>query len=737
MKSNRRQFLRGAGASLVAASIPRVIAEDLPTPPDITQLLLAQGFDASAPGNCLMAIIGDTHIFLDTTDSRYTDKLDDGLVNELNGLTPAPSDLVFAGDLIISHSVAVGLARHPVLYERARSEMRIAKAQFQRFRPELSLWKIPGNHDTDKDEIVPTLWQEEIGTPPYQRLERAGMPVLLLNTGHSGGLDPVQISWFLQQAAGIPTDQEVLIIAHHPSFFYIAAEAGFKRVAAAAFAGHQAPVWIVGGHGHSFAERLYVDKGTRFVQMEVTCGSTKFFGDGNNPGYILLGLKDGKVACRIFRSVKKASFDVRPALPDMTPVQVDWPFGKIDYPAELFEESFYDRSNRLVAFTATDLRFGFVYTQSITFRIEPARFSGRLSEFLLLGRVGAAARPTALCSFSSAGLAGPWVSVPMPLDVLQVYRIPIPEELRNVAVLHIKLSTALPSNQSDITVGGWGTAASAQSLSGYEKWISTRYRTFLNTSATNPEAVAAGYTLPNIVRFAFNLPDLPAVPPSLPGVISGLPAYSTKSWKVADFRYSRRRASVSPDLIYWTEERERSGAWVPVAAERLWIKPLDEVWEEVAVRKVPGGEHSCLFRVRLQTPSGGTVVGPPAGDSNGNSIDDLVEYAFALNPSEPVRYYDPARPDRTGGMPVFSMVNADLRRLVFPRIKAGSNPGISYIIQQSADLDVWTDIPPSTMGETILRSSGDWEEVEVVVLNAESLRTYYRVKVTLSTPLVN
>jgi len=611
MNPNRRQFLRNAGAAVVAGSMPHARAQGSPLP-DVTQLLLSQGFDASAPGSCLMAIISDTHMFLDPNDARFTNKLEDVLVDELNGLTPALSDLVIAGDQIISHSAAIGIPRYPSLIPRIREEFRTAKAQLQRFRSNLPIWMVPGNHDTDREDIEPTFWMEEMGSPAYQRINKGGVPVILLNSGHSSGLDPVQRAWLEAQAASIPQDQEVLVIAHHPSFFYIAGETALKRMVAEAFAGHRATVWMVGGHGHSFADTLFVDKGTRFVQMEVTCGNPKMFNDGKPPGYILLGLKDGKIAARIFRSLKIMTFEVRPPVSAMSPVRVQWPFEKIRCPGELFEESFYDRAGRFVSYAGVDLRFQFVFVQYVMFRIEPARFAGKLTEFLLLGWVGPASLPSGLCSFSSNGPNGPWISLPIPAEVSRVYRFSIPEQFRNVAEIHVKVSTAIPSplNNSDLTVVGWGTAASPQSLTGYERWIAKRHRTFIATPATAPDAIAAGDTVSNIVRFAFNLPDGPV------------------------------------------------GSAVPVGS--------------------------------------------------------------------------------IGGLPLFSLTTSggSVSRLVFPRMKEAANPGVNYSVQQSPGLDGWAAVPESEMSETILRSMGDWEEVQITIPMGDSPQRYFRVNVGLAAPLV-
>ncbi len=81
-----------------------------------------------------------------------------------------------------------------------------------------------------------------------------GVSVFFLNSGHVGNLGPVQAQWFNTEAAKVNPDQEVLIVAHHPSFYSFVGETGIKRKIATAFKGHRAPIWIIGGHNHSFYE---------------------------------------------------------------------------------------------------------------------------------------------------------------------------------------------------------------------------------------------------------------------------------------------------------------------------------------------------------------------------------------------------------------------------------------------------------------------------------------------------
>ena len=214
-----------------------------------------------------------------------------------------------------------------------------------RFRPDMRLYAVPGNHDTDRFEVDAETWRAQLQIPPYQKKVLGGVPVFFLNSGHAGMPDPVQRAWFEEQARLIPPDQEVVIIAHHPSFFYVYEEIGLKKIVAQAFAKHRAPVWLVGGHGHAFGEQLLVSGSARFVQMEVTTGNPIQGSDGRSPGYVLLALQDGRVVHRAFRSVLESGFQSLKPVTQLTPYPLKWVFDSIEYPAVLFEEGFYDRAD--------------------------------------------------------------------------------------------------------------------------------------------------------------------------------------------------------------------------------------------------------------------------------------------------------------------------------------------------------------------------------------------------------
>lgn len=171
MMWTRREFLIGSGVSLASATLGR--GEEGPrNVAGVNELrdgLTAVGFDPTHPRSALLAVIGDVHLNLDRNDSKFTDSFDDRLVDELNQLSPAISELVIAGDLIVHHSVSIGGNRYPSHYALARSEFQLASQQINRFRPGIRVRAVPGNHDTDRFENDAELWREELRLPPIKK----------------------------------------------------------------------------------------------------------------------------------------------------------------------------------------------------------------------------------------------------------------------------------------------------------------------------------------------------------------------------------------------------------------------------------------------------------------------------------------------------------------------------------------------------------------------------------------
>jgi hypothetical protein len=68
--------------------------------------------------------------------------------------------------------------------------------------------------------------------------------------------------------------------------------------------------------------------------------------------------------------------------------------------------------------------------------------------------------------------------------------------------------------------------------------------------------------------------------------------------------------------------------------------------------------------------------------------------------------------------------------MTFTRVKASSRSGISYAVEWSVDLEDWKPLPVWQMGERVLRSVGDWDEVEISILDDHLSNRFYRVSVS-------
>jgi hypothetical protein len=749
MRGTRRNFILGTGAALVGSALERVGADDLPitNPPNIRDLLLASGFNPDDPESVLLAVIGDTHMFADPDSSKYKLTLDDALVSELNGLNPGITDLVFAGDLIMSWSVAIAQPRYPNTYTYAHREFQAAKQQMARFRPGIRIWSVPGNHDTDRQETDAELWRTDMGTPPYQLSLLGGVPVFFLNSGHAGMLNDGQRVWFESEVKKIAADQEVLIIAHHPSFFYKYSETGLKRIVSQAFANHRAPIWLASGHSHQFAESLITQGNARFTQMSVTAGTARYNGDGKAPGYILLGLQGGRVVTRIFRSVVESGFSLRPSLDQLQPSRIEWPFDDIPYPAESYNEGFYDRTGRLVQFNGIDLKGHFAYCKLHTVRVNLSRAMGKITQFLLCGQIQSYMAPP-ICGFSISGADGTWTEVPYPApNGNAIYRIAIPKAFQNSPNLYIRTRTQLQGTWDGINIYGWGLEADASRLTGYERWILRKYGTFYQNETTDPNTIPPGSHLSNLLLFAFNLDPAPPLPnASLPPNfdIRGQPVFSSIVVEDAKtFRFARRKSATHPGIAYTVEESGNLKDWSFTSPGRLKIMPLDDTWEEVQLDHMGG---NGFFRVRLERDNdpegrflpwqaGIAVGGGTPSDRNGNSIDDLIEYAFDLPGNGGFRPYDPDRTGSKPGTPVIRSRKKPMMRIVHARMRADQSPGVRYVMEQSEDLSTWEPVPAEAMTERILRSSPEWDEVECLIDSHSRKSLYFRFKVEMTQPL--
>lgn len=68
-----------------------------------------------------------------------------------------------------------------------------------------------------------------------------------------------------------------------------------------------------------------------------------------------------------------------------------------------------------------------------------------------------------------------------------------------------------------------------------------------------------------------------------------------------------------------------------------------------------------------------------------------------------------------------------MTRILFTRPTAASRSGVECVLESSNDLLAWSRVPTWTVQESILRSSGGWEEVEAAILDEHATARFYRI----------
>jgi Icc-related predicted phosphoesterase len=604
---SRRKFL---GSTIAGSLMLRSTAEANDAGFEALRDELIRQLDATTqPPGATVAILSDLHIFLGNQYPRLTtESFDDQIVAEINGLQPVISHLVMAGDLISYHSMTPGSPRFPLAYAWALEEFRIAREQIRRF--EMPVWMVPGNHDTDAFEVDAELFRSELGVPAYQRIEIAGVPVFLLNTGNGGMLGPAQREWLLEQAATVPRDQEVLIVQHIPTFDLVYSQAGSKRIIAEAFADRSAPVFIVSGHHHSFSDRVYSANGTTFVQMQTTTANPRMFSDGRSPGYVLLHLREGRVMKRIQRSLVVWGFRPLPDIGSMTPAPVTYPFDGAQGKIATYEEGFYARAG-VMEHSGVDVGCFIANCKTMTLRLRPGDYRARITRLVIAGEITPPNQPR--CWVSTSADSNTWMEVPFSAARgVGLHEADLSGVLDADDEYLIKLDTGLEDDFAGFTCSGWALAAAPGGMTGYEEWLYRIYGTLERRPENSPDAIAKGGSHPNVLTYAFNLD------PWKTGSLSGLPTIQvegdTLGRPTAVTINHVRVADPASGLEYVIESSADLQEWHELAVSTLHqtIIATDSGYEQVGIRFAPptAGEHR-FFRLNVRhTGSAEGVAGP-------------------------------------------------------------------------------------------------------------------------------
>ena len=76
-----------------------------------------------------------------------------------------------------------------------------------------------------------------------------------------------------------------------------------------------------------------------------------------------------------------------------------------------------------------------------------------------------------------------------------------------------------------------------------------------------------------------------------------------------------------------------------------------------------------------------------------------------------------------------------MSRIVFPKMRESTASGVTYGIEQSTNLQQWSKVPAPSISERVLRSDGDWDEVETLIMDSAHPSVFYRVCLVTTFPI--
>lgn len=298
---NRRIFIKNGIFGLNGALLSQGLnfdpcGNEVPYPyTSLNDAFLAIGFDPKIKGNTYFVVTADVH-YGSAGDGMAT------FISEVNIMHPQPAFFCVNGDMIINGSRSFGVIPDANERQRAVSEFRDFRKDADKLDRNIPIKITLGNHDTHPKEIDPELfWEVFPGYPPYQSMELEGIQIFFLNGHSTGYIDSVQAEWLKNEVLNIGKEKAVIIFVHQPSMSHRVRERGIPKVVSETFANHTGNIWLIGGHEHTNAQKIFQLKNTKLVEHHITCGTINIWGGPEKPGYWVYCLKEGSVYGRIYK----------------------------------------------------------------------------------------------------------------------------------------------------------------------------------------------------------------------------------------------------------------------------------------------------------------------------------------------------------------------------------------------------------------------------------------------------
>jgi|GEM_PF-2237044 len=600
IKGNRRKFLKQTVAT-GAISLSGIARSSGELNDVISSHFSTIGFDPTLATSGFIVLLTDIHMAPSFANLR-TVEIDQRIIDEVNGMDPAPELIIVSGDLATSATEYIGKVFGPADEALTRTELELGMAQLARFNSNIPIKIIPGNHDTYAYEVDAVLWNEYTNSPPYFTFDFKGLKFIMLNSAHDGALDSVQQTWFENEVASALAEDELYVVMHHPLGASIGGR-GVNEAFKKAFAPYQGDVWNSSGHVHTFRFNGYtIHENANVIQsITVTASPDTWNPDGKSPGYSLICVSDGKVAHHYHRDVKTAVIVGRPnpnrnaAWPDL-PV----PFEELSFPLLICEEGKYTRADYIHSIVAGDASgTWWSYVGQLELDFDLPSFDGRAHQVVFLGSFR-----TAYLLFTEISTDGgiTWVSTTSSTESGKFIYVDIPAELQSSQTLRLRLRNEAPTRFTfNFFLAGFALIPEIEKITDYDQWRWEAFGTILNQGEAASAKVMTKNGMTNLEKFAFNVPpDSDAIfrVDPLNAGYQGSPKMTKRPDGSHAFHFVRRKPSPLLGVEYNFLESSDLLGWAEVDDTHLTVIDLGNDWE--LVTRAMNDEESLFFRVELR-----------------------------------------------------------------------------------------------------------------------------------------
>ena len=370
MRMNRRGFLKGAVALGAAGAFPRAVFAAV-TDRDWKAAFRSVGFDPDASGAQFVVVTSDVHC----ANAPHLDEH----VALWNALDPKPAAVLALGDL----GNANQCFGHRPDGKWNREKMQPAYEEFRTkvvdgLRRDVPLKLLVGNHDTSVLEKDCETFRKYFPEHPLTESFVIGDVLFIkLNGGVDAILDEVQRRWFVETARTWPKEKTLVVLVHQPSVGMTARERDIGIYAKIALAERTGETWLWGGHEHRNEFRVFDLPHTRlWVATHPQ----------DREGFWLYGLKDGKVAARVWWRTGDVPRGVAPFESAKACGEIPVPFQDVE--KDILWRTFVGDSAERAArreFSGADNRGWFFYLKNAVYEFPKPEVAPKATRLAVLG----------------------------------------------------------------------------------------------------------------------------------------------------------------------------------------------------------------------------------------------------------------------------------------------------------------------------------------------------------------